>query len=132
MQLCFVFFKSPVNVLSYLHSFKNIIRNNKLHNHLMHAKALWSCLTLCNPRDCSPPGSSIHGSLQARILEWVAISYSRGSSWPRDWTHVSYIYLSWQVGSLPLVPPGRPLNISHKSREKHSKQCNLEMGRISG
>ena len=38
---------------------------------------------------CSPPGSSVHGISQARILEWVAISYSRGSSWPRDWTHVS-------------------------------------------
>ena len=41
----------------------------------------------CDPMDCSPPGSSIHGIFQARILEWVA--YSRGSSWPRDWTHVS-------------------------------------------
>ena len=50
-----------------------------------------SCLTLCDPMDCSPPGSSVHGILQARILEWVAISYSRGSSWPRDWTWVSCI-----------------------------------------
>ena len=50
-----------------------------------------SCLTLCDPMDCSPPGSSDHGILQARILEWVAISYSRGSSWPRDWTWVSCI-----------------------------------------
>ena len=40
--------------------------------------------TLCNPMDCSPPGSSVHGILQA-ILEWVAIPFSRGSSWPRDW-----------------------------------------------
>ena len=39
-----------------------------------------SCLTLCNPMDCSPPGSSVHGILQARILEWVAISFSRGYS----------------------------------------------------
>ena len=43
------------------------------------AKSLQSCLTLCNPMDCSPPGSSVHGILQARILEWVAISFSRGS-----------------------------------------------------
>ena len=50
-----------------------------------------SCLTLCDPVDCSPPGSSIHGILQARILEWVAISFSRGSSWPRDQTQVSHI-----------------------------------------
>ena len=48
-----------------------------------------SCLTLCDPVDCSPPGSSVHGILQARILKWVAISSSRGSSQPRDRTHVS-------------------------------------------
>ena len=46
---------------------------------------------LCNPMDCSPPGSPVHGIFQARILEWVAISSSRGSSQPRDWTHVSCI-----------------------------------------
>ena len=50
-----------------------------------------SCLTLCGPVDCSPPGSSIHGVLQARILEWVAISFSRGSSRPKDRTQVSRI-----------------------------------------
>ena len=43
-----------------------------------------SCPTLCNHMDCSPPGFSVHGTLQARILEWVAIPFSRGSSWPRD------------------------------------------------
>ena len=48
-----------------------------------------SCPTLCGPMDCSPPGSSVHGILQARILECVTISYSRGSSRPRDWTWVS-------------------------------------------
>ena len=42
--------------------------------------------TLCNPMDCSLPGSSVHGILQARILKWVALPFSRGSSWPRDWT----------------------------------------------
>ena len=50
-----------------------------------------SCLTLCDPMDCSLPGSSVHGIFQARILEWVAISFSRGSSRPRDWTRVSRI-----------------------------------------
>ena len=45
----------------------------------------------CNLMNCSPPGSSVHGISQARILEWVAISFSRGSSWPRDWTHISCI-----------------------------------------
>ena len=50
----------------------------------MHAKSLQSCLTLFNPLDCSPPGSFAHGILQARILEWVAGPFSRGSSQPRD------------------------------------------------
>ena len=57
----------------------------------VHAKPLQSCPTLCNPLDCGPPGSSVHGILQARILEWAAISFSRGSSGPRDRTHVSYV-----------------------------------------
>ena len=47
------------------------------------------CLTLCDPKDSSPPGSSVHGISQVRILEWVAISSSRGSSSPRDGTHLS-------------------------------------------
>ena len=50
-----------------------------------------SCPTLCDPMDCSPPGSSVHGILQARILEWVAISFFRGSPLSRDWTQVSCI-----------------------------------------
>ena len=50
-----------------------------------------SCPTLCDPMGCSPPSSSAHGILQARILEWVAISSSRGSSRPRDGTQVSCI-----------------------------------------
>ena len=50
-----------------------------------------SCPTLCDPMDCSPPGSSVHGILQARILERVAISFSRVSSWSKDWTPVSRI-----------------------------------------
>ena len=49
------------------------------------------CLTLCHPMDCSLPGSSVHGILQARILEWDAISFSRASSWPRDQTPVSML-----------------------------------------
>ena len=57
----------------------------------MHAKSLQSCPTLCDPRDYSPSGSSVHGVLQARILEWVAMLSSRESSWPRDQTHDFYI-----------------------------------------
>ena len=64
----------------------------------MHAKSLQSCLTLCDPLGCSPPGSSVQGILQARILEWVAMP-SRGSSWFRDRTHVSYISCTnWGIG----------------------------------
>ena len=58
-----------------------------------HAESLQSCPTLSHPVDCSPPGSSVHGILQARILEWVTISCSRGSSQPRDQTLVSYVSL---------------------------------------
>ena len=50
-----------------------------------------SCPTPCDSTDYSLPGSSVHGVLQARVLEWVAISFSRGSSWPRDWNQVSGI-----------------------------------------
>ena len=50
-----------------------------------------SCLTLCDPMDCSLPGSSVHRILQARTLEWVAIPFSRESSQFRDWTHISHI-----------------------------------------
>ena len=57
----------------------------------VHAKPLQSCPNLCDPTDCSPPGSSVHGILQARILEWVAMPSSRGSFWHRDWTCVSYV-----------------------------------------
>ena len=66
-------------------------------------KVALSCLTLCHPMNCTPPGSSVHGILQARILEWVAIPFSRGSSWPRDWTLVSSItgrfFTVWHQGS---------------------------------
>ena len=74
----------------------------------MHACMLsrFSHVQLCDPMKCSPPGSSVHGILQARILEWVAISFSRGSSLCRD----PLLSLPrWQAGSLPLVPPGKPL-----------------------
>ena len=57
----------------------------------MRAKSLQLCRTLCGPRGCSPPGSSVHGILQARILEWVAMPSSSGFSRPRDRTRISYI-----------------------------------------
>ena len=66
------------------------------------AKSPQSCLSLCNPTDCDPPGSSVIGTLQARILEWVAVPSSRRSSKPRDRTHVSYI------SCIGIAPPGKP------------------------
>ena len=59
--------------------------------HESESEVAQSCPTLCDPVDCSPPCSSVHGILQARVLEWVAISFTRGSSWPRDRTQVSCI-----------------------------------------
>ena len=66
-------------------------------------------LTLCDPIDCSLPGSSVHGALQARILEWVAMTFSRGSSWPRDPTWVSCIagrfFTIWVTSFNPILWP---------------------------
>ena len=56
------------------------------------SKVTQSCLTVCDPMDCSLPGSSIHGIFQARVLKWVAVSFSRGSSRSRDWTQVYLHY----------------------------------------
>ena len=65
-----------------------------------------SCPTLCDPINCSPPGSSVHRILQAIILEWIAIPFSRGSSWPRDQTRVSCIegrfFTDWATREAPL------------------------------
>ena len=72
-----------------------------------------SCPTLCDPIDCCLPGSSIHGIFQARVLEWVAISFSTGSSWPKDWTLVSYI-------------PGRHFNL-WATREAHIYLCHISL-----
>ena len=77
----------------------------------MHAKSLQSCLTLCDPMDCIPPSSSVHGILQARILEWVAMLSSRGSSQPRHWNCLSYVSC---IGRQILAPPGKPQG--HKGR----------------
>ena len=62
-----------------------------------------SCPTPCDHMDWDLPGSSVHGILQSRILEWVAISFSRRSSRPRDWTHASAL----QADSLSCKPPGK-------------------------
>ena len=70
-----------------------------------------SCLTLCNPMDGSPPGSSVHGILQARILEWISIPFSRGSSQPEDPPDPGMEHGSpaLHADSLPSEPPGIPV-----------------------
>ena len=71
------------------------------------------CPTLCNPMDCNVPGSSFQGIFQARILEWVAISFSKRSSQPRDWTRVSRIvgrcFTIWATREVPRQKPETPL-----------------------
>ena len=76
----------------------------------VHDKSFQLCPIFCDSVDCSLPDSSALGILPARISEWIAISSSRGSSWPRDWTHVSCL-LRWQEGSLPPAPPGKAYRI---------------------
>ena len=73
-----------------------------------HAKLLQSCLTLCNSMDCSLPGSSAHGILWAKTLEWVAISFSRGIFQIQGWNPHLLSLLHWQASSLPLAPPKKP------------------------
>ena len=93
-----LFLLSPSSTLYPFSLFMLYQNNNALPRRLISIEyKVVACLvaksspTLCDPLDCSPPGSSVHGISQARILEWVAISFSRGSSWPREWTHISCI-----------------------------------------
>ena len=77
---------------------------------------LQSCLTFCDPMDCNPPGSSVHGISQARILEWVTISFSRGSSQLRDQTHVSCLaggFLTTEPLQKPMPQGCHSLNYSY-------------------
>ena len=67
-----------------------------------------SCPTLCDPMDCNPPGFSVYGILRARILEWVAIPFSRGSSWPRE-----------------ITLPGRLYHLSHQGSPQENIQIQL-------
>ena len=85
----------------------------------VHAKSFQSCLTRCNLMDCSLPGFTVLGILQARVLEWVDMPSSRGSSWPRDWVVPLYtsaqrlnprlLFSALAGGCLPLAPPAKPL-----------------------
>ena len=102
----------------------------------MRARSLQLCLTLCSPMHCSPPGSSVHGILQARILEWVAMPSSERSSQPRDWTCISYVYPALAGGFFiinatweALMVPGAILKhingkyLEEFRREKWSEWC---------
>ena len=85
-----------------------------------------SRLTLCDPMDYSLPGSSVHGIFQARILEWVVMPSSRGSS-QSEIKPTSLISPAWLAGSLPQVPPGKPplphyLGPIKREDENNSKQ----------
>ena len=99
----------------------------KLSDSCMCSKSLHLRPTLCKPMDYSPPGSSVHGILQARILEWVAISSSRGSSQPRNQTSCLLPLLHCRVGSLPLASPGKPRAFVYEnSKEKFTAGGNRE------
>ena len=86
-----------------------------------------SCLTLCDPKDYSPPGSSVHGIFQARILQWVAISFSRSSSQPREPT-----WISTSTGSFfTTVPPWKPLKtIGYKQITKANQDLKISVSML--
>ena len=89
------------------HLIGNKLYPTLIYQEVSHFLRVCVCAQLLDPMDCSPPGSSIHGIFQASILEWVAISCSRISSWPRDWTRHLHL-LRWHADSLPLCHLGNP------------------------
>ena len=125
MIFCISFWRSALNdgflknhTSIKLNIFSSLMETNEKFPYLKvaswFATCLQSCLTLWDPTDCSSPGFSVHRILQARILEWVAMASSRGSSWPREWTWASCL-LHWKAGSLPLAPPGKISEVKWKS-----------------
>ena len=89
-----------------------LVKKLRSHTTVCLLKSLQSCTILCDPLDCNLPGFSVHGVLPARILEWVAMPFSRGSSWPRDRTHVSCVSCTAD-GFFTSEPPGRPQGPTH-------------------
>ena len=85
-----------------------------------------SCLILCDPMDCSQPSSSVHEIIQARVLEWVAISFPRGSSRLRDRTCVSLLL----ADSLLFEPPGNPI-YNWNRNEISASEINLPTSEVS-
>ena len=82
-----------------------------------------SCPTLCDPIDCSLSGSSIHGIFQARMLEWIAISFSRGSSQPKNRTGSPTL----QADALPSEPPEKLENSTEQYRVSSKKNLRIEL-----
>ena len=116
--------------LAPMHICRRFIHRIADHPRLLHAGMhAQSCLTLCDPMDSSPPGSSVHGILQAKILEWVAIPFSRGSSQLRDQTWVSCIagrfFTGWAIREIHqtcfspnvLISGNRIINLSLKKKK---------------
>ena len=101
------------------------------HSVSVRAKSLQSCPTLCDPMDCSPLDSSVHGIFQARILEWVVMPSSRGSSLPRDRAHIA-CHLHWQVRSSPLAPPEKPQSFHTISFQNIVAIMNIILPRVIG
>ena len=85
--------------------------------HESESEVAQSCPTLCFPVGCSLPGSSIQGIFQARVLEWVAISFSRGSSQPK----IEPRSPTFQAGALPSEPPGKPYHTASPLHQKNTK-----------
>ena len=94
-------------------------------------QSLQLCSAVCDPVDCNPPVSSVHGILQTRILQWVVMPSSRGFSQSRNWTHISWV--SWIAGKfLTTEPPRKPKNHMHfwksstKKKKKRSQHCSCK------
>ena len=112
-----ILFKMP---LTFFFFYNRARKNNpKIHRKKVKVSVAQLCLCPCDPVDCSLPGSSVHGISQARILEWVAIPFSRESSWPRDWTQVFCIagrlFTIWATRralKIHMEPPKNPFTKS--------------------
>ena len=102
--VCFIFYFLPIVVFFFITFVANIEKpmtftkfEASLEGVPILNSHLYTAIILCDPMDCSLPGSSIHGIFQARVLEWVVISFSRGSSQPRNWTQI------WATREAPII-----------------------------
>ena len=132
------FFKPLCQFVSFLEH--PLMFSNVLHA-CLRAKSLQLCLTLCDLMDCSPPGSSVRGILQGRILEWVAISppgdlpnsgIFQGIFPTQGWHLHLFCLLYWQGGSLPLAPPGKPSVIQGEQQNRGERWMLAKWGPLTG